>query len=138
MIVVSALLGFILEVFIEIKQATWTTVLRVFRIMRIFKMVKRFRQLHKIFNTFVIALPNLAQVGSLLILFLIIMAVLGEFLFAKIMLPSDEHNQGTYGLETHANFQNFSTALITLLRMCTGEAWNDIMWDCSNERSILY
>ena len=98
----SALLGFFLEVILKLKQATWTTILRVFRIMRIFKMVKRFRQLHMIFNTFVIALPNLAQVGSLLSLFLLIMAVLGEFLFAKIMLPTEHKHDG--GLEAHVNF----------------------------------
>jgi hypothetical protein len=45
--------------------------------LRILKMVKRFRKLHRIFNTFVVALPNLVQVGSLLLLFLIIFAVLG-------------------------------------------------------------
>jgi hypothetical protein len=91
-----------MEAVIKLKQATWTTVLRVFRIMRIFKMVKRFRQLHKIFNTFVVALPNLVQVGSLLVLFLIIYAVLGEFLFAKVMIPTDTMSGS--GLAVHANF----------------------------------
>ena len=100
-------------------------------------MVKRFRKLHQIFNTFVIALPNLAQVGSLLLLFLIIMAVLGEFLFAKIMFPNTGGGHAN-GLDEHVHFHNFQTSLLTLLRMCTGEAWNDILWDCTKERSILY
>ena len=33
-------------------------------------------------------------------------------------------------LTRHANFRNFGTALLTLLRIITGEAWNSIMHDC--------
>ena len=29
----------------------------------------------------------------------------------------------------HANFRDFGTSLLTLLRMVTGEAWNSIMYD---------
>jgi hypothetical protein len=28
--------------------------------------------------------------------------------------------------------------MLTLLRMITGEAWNEILWDYSKERSILF
>jgi len=136
--VVSAITGFFLEVVFDIPKGTWTTVLRAFRILRILKMVKRFRKLHRIFNTFVVALPNLVQVGSLLLLFLIIFAVLGQFLFAKVMLPDKSKLQQYVGLDIHANFQSFGEALLTLVRMSTGEAWNEIMWSCTRRRSILY
>jgi len=99
--VVTAIIGFLVEVVFNIPKGTWTTVLRCFRILRIMKIIKRFRQLNRIFNTFVIALPNLIPMMSLIGLFLVIFAVLGEFLFAKVLLPdSDRH----VGLDFHANF----------------------------------
>ena len=97
-----------------------------------------FCHLHRIFNTFVVALPNLVQVGSLLLLLLTIYAVLGEFLFAKVMIPGSAAQSHPGGLNSHANFQTFGNALLTLTRMSTGEALNEIMWACSRERSILH
>ncbi len=39
-------------------------------------------------------------------------------------------------MNVHANFSNFGRALLTLIRISTGEAWNDIMFDCSRGRSV--
>jgi hypothetical protein len=62
------------------------TIFRSFRFLVVLKMVKRFRSLYKISNTFVLALDNLVQVGSLLLLFLIIYAELGVSNFAFVKL----------------------------------------------------
>lgn len=64
----------------------FSTVLRSFRILRVLKMVKRFKSLYKIFNTFIAALTDLVNVGSLLLLFLVVYAELGVYLFAKVKL----------------------------------------------------
>ena len=100
-------------------------------------MVKRIKQLRKIFNTFEVALPNLIQVGSLLVLVQIIYSVLGVYLFAKIKVAENEPNS-FMGLSRHANFQNFGLAMLTLFRIATGEAWEELMWDCMKPRSILF
>jgi hypothetical protein len=121
-IVCSAIVGWFCDYLFKINVGPISTVLRSFRILRVLKMIKRFRSLVKIINTFVVALPQLVQVGSLLLLFLIIYAELGVFLFSKVKLQES--------LNSHVNFQHFGFALLTLFRITTGEAWNEIMWDC--------
>ena len=61
------------------------------------------------------AIPELANVGALLFLFLFLFSVLGVFLFSGVKLQNE--------LNVHANFQNFGTALLTLFRVVTGENW---------------
>lgn len=81
-------------------------------------------------NTFLLAIPELANVGALLFLFLFLFAVLGVFLFSGVKLQSE--------LDDHANFQDFGTALLTLFRVVTGENWQNIMFDCARQRNILF
>ena len=85
-IVCSAVIGWLCDYLFQLNVGTLSTVLRSFRILRVLKMVKRFKSLNKIINTFVIAFPNMLQVGSLLLLFLIIYAELGVYMFAKVKL----------------------------------------------------
>ena len=54
-----------------------TTIVRTFRVARIFRLVKRAKSLKLVFNTFIITIPALANVGSLLLLLLYLYAVLG-------------------------------------------------------------
>jgi hypothetical protein len=129
-IVVSAAVSWAFDVIFDVGLGPIATVLRSFRILRVLKMVKRFKSLYKIFNTFIAALTDLVNVGSLLLLFLVVYAELGVYLFAKVKLQ--------IALNQHANFQSFGFAMLTLFRMTTGEAWNEIMWDCRRPRSILF
>jgi hypothetical protein len=85
-IVLSAVLGWLSAYLFQVHVGLLSTVLRSFRILRVLKMIKQFKSLHKIINTFVVALPNLVQVGSLLLLFLIIYAELGVYMFSKVKL----------------------------------------------------
>ena len=83
-IVVVAVLGLVVKYSVRIEIAPITIIIRSFRIMRVLKMVKQFKSLRKIFNTFILALPTLTQVGSLLVLLLVIYSVLGMSLFANV------------------------------------------------------
>jgi len=38
----------------------------------------------------------------------------------------------------HCNFESFGTAMLTLMRCATGEAWDAIMMDAARERNIIY
>ena len=82
-----------------------------------------------IVNTFIAAIPEMANVAGLLFLGLYIYAILGVFLFAETKLSNANY---------HANFRNFGYALLTLFRMSTGENWNDIMADAARTRSIEF
>jgi len=107
-----------------------TTIIRAFRISRILRLVKRAKSLKIIFETFIITIPALVNVGGLLLLFLYLYSVLGVSLFADVKLQNT--------LNENANFQNFFNSFLTLFRASTGEAWNSIMHDLSRGRGPLF
>ena len=76
-----------------------------------------------IFNSFLMTVPYLANVGGLLFLLLFLYAVPGINLFATV-----KHQNA---INHHTNFESFGMAMLTLFRMATGEAWNEIMWDAA-------
>ena len=107
-----------------------STVVRSFRIARILKIIKRLKELHKIYLTFLVAAPELVNVGALLFLFLYLYSVLGVILFSEVKLQTH--------LDRNANFQHFGNAILVLFRMSTGENWNYIMYDAGRSRSIFF
>ena len=83
-IVLSAWLGLVLLRVFAINVGSVTTVIRSFRIARVLKLIKQAKNLHQIFQTFILAIPELLNVGALLMLFLFLFAVLGVNLFAEV------------------------------------------------------
>jgi hypothetical protein len=73
-------------------------------------------------QTLFYSLPALANVGTLMVLFFFIYAVMAMSLFGQV-----KYSEGGPFLSDHANFSNFPLALLTLFRMTTGESWNGIM-----------
>lgn len=84
LIVISAWFGIVVKYTHGLDVGPVTTIIRSFRIARILKIIKRYSHLRKIFNTFVVAVPALVNVGGLLFLFLYLYAVLGVFLFSAV------------------------------------------------------
>jgi hypothetical protein len=103
--------------------AVIATVVRTFRVGRIVRLIRGSSDVRALFNTVLLALPSLVNISALLMLIVFIYGVMGVQLFAKVKLP------GKNGLDEHANFQDFSTAMLTLLRCSTGEFWNGLMYD---------
>lgn len=129
-IVIAAWFGFISSKIEGFELGNFTNLIRIFRIMRMFKIVKKYKSLRILFFTFIQAIPQLTNVGGLLILALILFAVLGVEWFATVKLQEN--------LTIHANFRNFGAALLTLFRMATGESWHAIMFDCARPRSVTF
>ena len=129
-IVVSALIGIILQAAGHMHIGSMTTILRSFRIARVLKIIKTAKNLQHIFHTFILAIPELINVGALLILFLFLFSVLGVSLFSEVKLQEKMNRQ--------ASFENFTQALLTLLRVSTGEDWVGIMQDAARSPSILF
>jgi hypothetical protein len=98
-------------------------VVRSFRMARVVRLVKTHKKLKAMFNTLLLSLPAVLNVATLMCVVLFIYASWGVQVFARVGLPEE----GEIG--THANFQSFGTACLTLLRCATGEAWNEIMHD---------
>jgi hypothetical protein len=67
-------------------------VARAFRIGRIFRLITKAKFLRVIFNTIIITLPSLANVGALMILLLFIFSILGVQIFSTVKLQ-DTLNQ---------------------------------------------
>jgi len=86
LIVMFALIGIISEQVFNIKVGALSTVVRAFRILRVLKLIRKAKNLQKILNTFLLAIPELANVGALLFLFLFLFSVLGVFLFSAVRL----------------------------------------------------
>ena len=99
------------------------SVLRAARIARIFRLVKGVQGLRQLLETLLFSLPSLVNLGSLLLIIFVIYATMGVTFFHNVRWSQDEDDF----INSHANFQNFGTAMVTLYRSVTGESWNGIM-----------
>eukprot|EP00898_Chlorokybus_atmophyticus_P005123 jgi/Chlat1/5611/Chrsp369S00415 len=73
------------------------SLLRILRVARIFRLIPRAKGLKALFQTLVFSLPALVNVGSVLLLFMFIYAVVGMNLFGTLPFGSS--------LNRHANFE---------------------------------
>jgi hypothetical protein len=80
--------------------------------------------------TFFNALPELFNVGGILLLCIFLYSVMGVYLFATVKLQEN--------INSLANFQSFFVAFLTVIRSSTGEGWNTLMEDVARERSIHF
>lgn len=81
-VAVFSFIGIIITQFKALNVKSAINLLRTFRILRIVRLLKRGgKSLHMIFNTFVITLHSLVNIGSLLILIVYMYSILGMILF---------------------------------------------------------
>lgn len=67
-------------------------------------------------------------VALLILMLFFIYAVIGMQVFGKIALNDDEGS-----ITRNNNFQTFFQAILVLFRSATGEAWQEIMMDCTSK-----
>eukprot|EP00286_Rhodomonas_abbreviata_P000788 CAMPEP_0181288586 /NCGR_PEP_ID=MMETSP1101-20121128/414_1 /TAXON_ID=46948 /ORGANISM="Rhodomonas abbreviata, Strain Caron Lab Isolate" /LENGTH=992 /DNA_ID=CAMNT_0023392723 /DNA_START=425 /DNA_END=3403 /DNA_ORIENTATION=+ len=102
------------------------SVFRAFRIARVFRLVRRLKGLRQMIETLIISLPSLVNIGTLLLLMIVIFSVLGVTFFYNVNLDQDAY--GRMGKDD--NYVHLDSALWLLHRQTTGEAWNGIMYYC--------
>eukprot|EP00752_Nemacystus_decipiens_P011295 g10037.t1 len=102
------------------------TIIRTFRIGRVLRLVRGLESMAQLFNTLLLTLPSLGNVGALLFLQFFIYAVMGVQLFATVGLRG--------AVDEQANFQTFWGSMVLLLRFSTGENWNGFMYDMVADR----
>lgn len=122
---IGSLVGIVLTITTSSNVGSIATVVRTFRIARLLRLVRSWHGLRKLITTLLITLPALSNIAGLLFLLYFIYAIMGVQIFAKVKYGES--------LNHHAHFRDFGTALITLVRSSTGEAWNDIMYDLSDD-----
>jgi hypothetical protein len=95
-IVAITLIGIIIKSSSQVQLGPQTTIVRSFRIIRVFYFFKKNKSLRATLMTFMVSLPALVNIGSLLVLINLIYSILGVYLFADIKLNNE--------LNEHANF----------------------------------
>jgi hypothetical protein len=72
------------------------SVIRILRVGRVLRLLKKAKRLYIIFNSFIHTIPAFVNVGSLIMIMIYIFAILGNRVFARIMLDNS--------LNEHVNF----------------------------------
>ena len=129
LVVIVTLIGMVLDITLDL-VGTRTTIIRAFRLIRVFRLMNKAEIFKTIIDILLISLPQLANVGGLLLLILYIYAVCGMQLYSTVKL-------GNY-LNKDNNFQEFFIALLTMVKISTGEGWEQILMDLITPRTILY
>ncbi|XP_021232895.1 voltage-dependent L-type calcium channel subunit alpha-1S isoform X4 [Numida meleagris] len=101
------------------------TFFRLFRVMRLVKLLSRGEGVRTLLWTFIKSFQALPYVALLIVMLFFIYAVIGMQMFGKIATVD-----GTQ-INRNNNFQTFPQAVLLLFRCATGEAWQEILLDCS-------
>jgi hypothetical protein len=123
-VVVASVVGMLLSVFSSFSIGPVASLVRTVRVGRVIRLVKQARSLRLLFRALLVTLPGLANIASLLGLFIVIYAILGQQLFAHVKYGATFNED--------ANFRSFGSALLLLLRAATGEDWNALQSDLAN------
>lgn len=95
------------------------SVLRVLRVGRIFRLLKKAKNLNALFNTLILSVPSLWNVGALVFVLFFTFAILGMSLFGETV-----NSDG--GLDENIHFRDFGSAMHTLFRVATMDAWGPV------------
>ncbi|KAI9312156.1 Ion transport protein-domain-containing protein [Dichotomocladium elegans] len=117
-----ALSAFILQLLRFALPDLWTLRLeRYCLVLAAFRLGENIDSLQTLYHTVRMSLPKIIRVSAVFMLVLCLFAMIFMELFGLTK----------YGLETndYANFRDYGSALLLLLRTTTGEAWNIIMMD---------
>jgi hypothetical protein len=118
----------IFELSVGVKMPSSLQVVRALRISRVLKLFRNMKTMQLIVTTFFHTLPALCNIGSLMFLFIFIYSIIGVNLFATVKMNDP--------MTEYLNFQTVFTSFLTLIRLSTGESWNDLMNCLSLEYSL--
>ena len=93
--------------------------------MRLVKLLSRGEGIRTLLWTFLKSFQALPYVALLILMLFFIYAVIGMQVFGKISLDHES-------ITRNNNFQTFFQAILVLFRSATGEAWQDVMMDCTD------
>ncbi|XP_046683031.1 muscle calcium channel subunit alpha-1-like isoform X6 [Homalodisca vitripennis] len=107
---------------------------RLFRVMRLVKLLSRGEGIRTLLWTFIKSFQALPYVALLIIMLFFIYAVIGMQVFGRIRLGSSAEESH---IHRNNHFHTFPQAVLVLFRSATGEAWQEIMLDCSHRPNIV-
>lgn len=121
LVVAGSTASTILPFFVKGKISPVANTVRALRMGLAVRLMKRAKSMQDIVSTILENMPALVNVSTLMFLVMFVYAVIGVQIYAGVRLGAN--------LNVHANFQDIATAMLTLFRFTTGEAWNDVMYD---------
>jgi hypothetical protein len=83
-VVALGISGYVIEFTLGSNYTLAMTVVRAFRVTRLLKLVRQLKELKRIFMTFIVSMPEILNIGSLLFLFTFMFVILGMNLFAAV------------------------------------------------------
>ena len=124
---------------------------KIFRVFRILRLIGRNEKLRVALRALFLAIPNVANVTIIMILFFIIFGVIavsyfkGKLFYCNNSMPVfnvsskwDCLNGGGDWFNSIYNFDNTAMALVTLFYMSSTAGWSSIMYNCAQATSIDY
>ena len=123
LIVILTSISTLLQILNILNVGKTASVLRSLRVGRLLRLIRNAKSLRVIFSTLISTLPSIINIGGLLLLIVFVYAVIGMNLFGYLRPQTN--------IDRDANFNTFGISFMTLLRMSTGENWNDLMTDCA-------
>uniref|UniRef100_UPI00358ED82E voltage-dependent N-type calcium channel subunit alpha-1B-like n=1 Tax=Myxine glutinosa TaxID=7769 RepID=UPI00358ED82E len=120
-VVVVASLFEVLWAWIQPGTSFGLSVLRALRLLRIFKVTKYWSSLRNLVVSLLSSMRSILSLLFLLFLFIVVFALLGMQLFGGQF----DFEEGT----PPTNFDTFTSAILTVFQVLTGEDWNVVMYD---------
>ena len=124
-IVIGTDLGYLVSFMTPTDIGGVASIVRLFRIARIFRLFNSAKKMKKLTLTLMSALPQMKNVGLVLMIFIVIWSILLVELFAPLSYAEAVH--------PNANFHHVPIAVLTLIRFTTGENWNGFMHDMNRK-----
>ncbi len=95
-IVVISIVELVLALFLDTSALAVITLFRIFRIGRVLRLFKSAKSLRVIFATFFLSIPQVANIGALLLLFIYIYAILGIQMFATVQVNGEMNEYANF------------------------------------------
>eukprot|EP01064_Diplonema_japonicum_P013517 TRINITY_DN21080_c0_g1_i1.p1 TRINITY_DN21080_c0_g1~~TRINITY_DN21080_c0_g1_i1.p1 ORF type:complete len:1544 (+),score=329.74 TRINITY_DN21080_c0_g1_i1:57-4688(+) len=124
-IVVLSWVGTIVLLIIEAGLGSSISVIRILRLARVLRLTKKAKGITMLLKTLFFALPAMLNVVAILVLVLTIYAAAGVHLFGRLS-PGE-------AIGRNVNFHSFPHAIVTLLKIFTGDGWGGILSDCRRD-----
>jgi len=129
-ILILSWLGIILSTQANLQLGPQMTIIKSFRFARVLFFFKGNRTLKGTVMTFFITLPAMTNIGSLLLLIIMIYSIMGMYLFAEVK-PNGV-------LNANETFQTVGSSFVNLIRILTGENWPALMQALSRQNDSKF
>ena len=130
-VVLESIISLLLQSVVDfIKDTFDSSIFLALRVGRILRLLRKAESLHKVFNLFINSIPGVINVLILYFLLLYIYSIVGMSMFYNLKYQSIINSKWNYG--------DFISSLLMLVRVTSGEGWNTIMHESTQERDGFF